>query len=211
MATKQKNPKSRKPDSGRLIVTEEKGKSKLRKLTEVQLSPTVNNAITAQSYHKRLSVEMDLTEAFEVLQEKCEKVIAGDLNELEATLTAQIVTLNGIYTNLASRSANSDYLSQMETYMRLSLKAQSQCTRTAEVLAAIKNPPLLYAKQANIAHGHQQVNNSVSPHAGKTKNSQNELLSEANNAALDTRGAAEAGRINQEMETVGAINRCKDS
>jgi len=41
------------------------------------------------------------------------------------------------------------------------LKAQSQCRATLEALAAIKNPPIVYARQANIAAGPQQVNNGV--------------------------------------------------
>ena len=34
--------------------------------------------------------------------------------------------------------------------MRLALKTQSQCRATVETLAALKNPPLVFAKQANI-------------------------------------------------------------
>lgn len=34
-------------------------------------------------------------------------------------------------------------------------KAQSQCRATLETLAAIKNPPVIYAKQANISNGPQ--------------------------------------------------------
>ncbi len=42
----------------------------------------------------------------------------------------------------------------MESYLRLALKAQARCRATAEALALFKNP------QPDIAHGHQQVNNS---------------------------------------------------
>lgn len=41
------------------------------------------------------------------------------------------------------------------------LKAQSQCRATLETLAAIKVGPAIFARQANIAHGPQQVNNGV--------------------------------------------------
>jgi len=77
---------------------------------------------------------------------------------------------------------------------------------TIEILAAIKNPPIVYAKQANIAHGHQQINNNLSPtHAGENINSSNELLSEVNHATLDTRGTIETSRANQELATVETI------
>ena len=91
----------------------------------------------------------------------------------------------------------------METNLRLALKAQAQCARTVEVLAAMKNPPIVFAKQANIAHGHQQINNNQpSTYAGKTIKFSNELLSEAGNAPLDTRGTLETIKINQELAAV---------
>jgi hypothetical protein len=40
-----------------------------------------------------------------------------------------------------------------EAHARLALKAQSQCRATIETLAAIKNPPVVVARQANIAQG----------------------------------------------------------
>jgi len=36
-----------------------------------------------------------------------------------------------------------------ETYMRMALKAQSQSRSTLETLSAVKNPPIVFAKQAN--------------------------------------------------------------
>ena len=42
-----------------------------------------------------------------------------------------------------------EHLPAAETYMRLALKAQSQCRATLETLANIKNPPTVFARQAN--------------------------------------------------------------
>lgn len=62
-----------------------------------------------------------------------------------------------------------EYLGVVETYMRMTLRAPAQCRATLETLATIKNPPVLIAKKANIAHGPQQVNNGTlapePPHA----------------------------------------------
>ena len=41
----------------------------------------------------------------------------------------------------------------------MALRAQNQCRMTLETIATIKNPSVVFAKQANIAAGHQQVNN----------------------------------------------------
>jgi hypothetical protein len=56
-----------------------------------------------------------------------------------------------------SRSASTR--SAAESYFKMALKAQNQCRMTLETLSNIKNPPVVYAKQANIANGPQQVNN----------------------------------------------------
>ncbi len=211
MTTKKKAKTSKKPDPHTLNVKKEEGKREERKLAEVQLSPTILNTFTAQSFLESFAGEVDLTEAVTVMQEKSDKVINGDLNELESTLTAQVISLNAIFSTLARRSANNlgHNLKTVEIYMRLALKAQAQCARTAEVLTTLKNPPVIYAKQANIANGNQQVNNGSQPtHAGKNLNSQNELLNEDNNATLDTRGTTEASSVNQEMATLETVNRC---
>lgn len=209
MTNKNKTTKSDNQNIRTLTITNDAGKSEQRKLAEIKLSPDVLNALAAQAFTKPMLGELDFTEAVAVMKEKSEKIIAGDLSELESTLTAQIVSLNVIFNALARRSANCEYLNQMETNLRLALKAQAQCARTAEILAAIKNPPIVFAKQANIAQGHQQINNgNLSPtHAQKTKNSANELLSEDTHAALDTRGTIETGGTHQELAAVETINR----
>ncbi|SFM91096.1 hypothetical protein [Nitrosomonas communis] len=197
-----------------LNVTLKKGENQERKFAEIKLSPTILNTITAQTFIKPLAGEIGLEEAVMVMNEKAEKVNNGDLSDLEATLTAQVVSLNSIFNAMANHAADNmgQYLNAAESYMRLALKAQAQCARTIEILAAIKTPPVVFAKQANIAHGHQQINNDPSyTHAGKSINSSNELLSEANHAPLDTGGTIETGRVNQELATVETFDRGKNA
>ncbi len=210
MTERNKAKVSSKKNAQKLTIMKEEGKSEIRQLTELQLSPYLNNALTLQVVAATNLDKIDITEAVEVMKEKSQKIIAGDLSELEATLTAQIVSLNTIFNTLTLRSAHAmgNSLKLTETYMRLALKAQAQCARTAEILATIKNPPIVFARQANIAQGHQQINNGNQPatHAGKTINSANELLSEDSNAPLDTRGTIEASGANQELAAVEAID-----
>lgn len=139
---------------------------------------------------------------------------AGDTSALEATLTAQSVTLDAMFNELARRSASNmggGYMQAMEIYMRLALKAQAQCARTIEVLATIKNPPVVFAKQANIAHGHQQVNNGVQPTRTEEAIIQSNELSGASNELLpDARASQAQSRFNPEMATVGEIHGATD-
>lgn len=67
------------------------------------------------------------------------------------------------------------YLDATDRYMRLALKAQGQCRATLETLANLKNPPVVVARQANIANGPQQVNNTMNAGAENLKFGQNEL------------------------------------
>lgn len=175
-------------------IIQEKDKSPERQYAEISLSPTILNALTTQTFSKNMMGEIDITEAVNVMSEKVSNVNAGNLNDLEATLTAQTVSLNTIFNELARRAALNmgTHMQVTESYMRLALKAQSQCARTIEVLAAMKNPPVVFAKQANISHGHQQVNNSIQQtmptHAEKTIIQPNELI-EINNGSekMDSR------------------------
>ena len=105
---------------------------------------------------------MDLTECLVKLHHAVSRVHGGDLREAEILLTAQAVTLNTMFTHLASMAAKTEYVDHLDRYMRLALKAQGQCRATLETLATIKNPPVVFARQANIAQGPQQVNNTVS-------------------------------------------------
>jgi len=89
-------------------------------------------------------------------------VNGGDLQRAEGMLISQAHALENIFTNLARRAVNQQYLGHWETYMRMAMKAQNQCRMTLETLAAIKNPPVVYARQANINNGgQQQVNNGL--------------------------------------------------
>ena len=74
-------------------------------------------------------------------------------------------------------------------------------------LAIIKNP-MPYIKQANIAHGHQQVNNAQqATSAGNSQSGLNKLLEAQHGNYLDTGAAATAGRADQTLEAVGAVHR----
>jgi hypothetical protein len=73
----------------------------------------------------------------------------------------------------------------------------------------MKNPPV-FARQANIAQGPQQVNNGVvnngSAHAGLPESSPNKLL-EANGERLDVNPAPATVESDPPLAPVGARNR----
>lgn len=199
-----------------LEIEKEKDKSEDRKFAEVSICATTLNAITARSFSKNIMGETSLSETVKSMKEKVNTVNAGDIKDLEATLTAQASSLNAVYSELARRAIGSETMSKLEIYMRLSLKAQAQCARTIEVIATMKNPPIVFAKQANISNGHQQINNSnlvnntrAPAHAGKEVNQTNELLEHKENGEwLDNGKATTTSNPNKTMAAMESLDRC---
>jgi hypothetical protein len=112
-----------------------------------------------------------------------------------------------MFTSLARRAKNQEKLLQYETHMRFALKAQNQCRATLQALVQLKQPSnTTFVKQANIAQGHQQVNNL----AEKNITPQNELL-KGNYAELDTGTTTTPTGINTTLEALGEIHRRKDA
>lgn len=103
-----------------------------------------------------------------------EMVTAGDaiakdnnFSGVERMLTSQALALDAMFNHLAQKAASAEHLKNMETFLKLALKAQAQARSTAEALSAIKNPTP-YINQANISQGHQQVNNTYASASGHT-------------------------------------------
>ncbi|MCA1604572.1 MAG: hypothetical protein LC775_03635 [Acidobacteria bacterium] len=80
----------------------------------------------------------------------------NDLRECEAMLYSQAHALQAIFVDASLQVKKQGWFSASEAYMRIALKAQSQCRAALETLATIKNPPVVLARQANIAQGPQQ-------------------------------------------------------
>ena len=174
------------------------------------MNPTIRGAVTSQAFSKVYG-DTDLQSLVTELGNQVGKVESNDLSRAESLLITQAHTLDAIFNELARRAAMNmgEYIKATDTYLRLALKAQSQCRATLETLATIKNPPVIFAKQANISNGPQQVNNGTpQPVAREEKTiEQNELLEAQHGQRLDTGTTGAAIGADKELETVGAIDR----
>ena len=213
MASKRKSTKKR--DANQIIASvkpdEDEGVAKARTV----LRPNVQAAVTVKALTQQFG-EQDLTGLMEALSEQTKAANDGDLSRGEAMLATQAHTLDALFHTLVQRAILNmgEYMGAAEIYMKLALRAQSQCRATWEALSAIKNPPIVgYVKQANIAHGHQQVNNAntaTSSHsrAQENENSPNELLERKHGSEwLDPGTGSATSRDDSEMEAVGAVDR----
>ena len=150
---------------------------------------------------------IDVPSLTDELRDQAAAVNRGELNHVEAMLMNQATALQSLYARLTERAMGQDHMPNFEGFMRMALRAQNQCRATLETLAAIKNPPIVFAKQANInqGNGNQQVNNGTSDpasRAGEIINQPNELLEAQHGERMDTGTAGATIVKNPAMATV---------
>lgn len=198
------------------------GVSKERQLADLGADGIVSNAMTARAFLNPSQPNLSVTELVASVKAHGEKVNGNDLAGAEQMLVAQAIALNSIFAEMARRSALNmgEYLDATDRYMRLALKAQGQCRATLETLAAIKNPPVVFARQANIAHGPQQVNNGIVPernqwatapaHAHEQSGiKSNELLGIEDGERMDAGAQGTAVLANTRLAALGTVDRAK--
>ena len=184
-----------KPKANTIIAEATSEKSMARVVAEVALSSYATNGLTTQAFTDKFG-DLDIQEVIGVMKGSQAQVRSGDLSLLENMLTAQVFTLNALFNKLAQRSGLNmgEHLGAADTYMRLALKAQSQCRSTIEAINEIKNPSsATFVRQANIGNA-VQVNNgqqnrsSTHAHARMEKNQTepNKLLAADQPATLPT-------------------------
>jgi hypothetical protein len=187
--------------------TPEEGAARFAELTA---SPAVAGARVIAAVETNPSSEalMDIPSLVKVLDNQAKAVNNGDMALTEAMLMNQAVALQSLFTRLIERGMKADQQVHYDCQMRYALRAQSQCVRTLEVLAAIKNPPVVIARQANIANGPQQVNNCSEPSQVRNIESQQpKLLEELPSERMDTRTQGATIRRDPTLEAVGAVYR----
>ena len=156
---------------------------------------------TAQPKH--LADEIDVPGLLATLRGYASAINEGDLSRAEAMLINQADALQALFVNLTERSLRQEYLVHAEGFMRLALKAQSQCRATLETLSNVKNPPVVYARQANVTTGPQQINNGVDlSRVRENVNARNQLVGAADELRQDTRASGSAVKDDPPLEAV---------
>ncbi len=124
---------------------------------------------------------------------------------------SQAMVLNGWFCELSRRASNNlnagiQYTDGAERFFKLAMKAQNQCRMTLETLAAVKNPPVVFARQANIANGPQQVNNTLHAPARETETLPSKLVEHSNETPMDTTTAGNPCNQDTRLEAMAEIN-----
>jgi hypothetical protein len=189
--------------------SEERGRNYAKLITSPELA--AYRVIDGVEQKSGIEVQLDVPTLVKTLRDQAKAVNDGDLAQAEAMLANQATSLQSLYARLTEKAFSSTQLPHFDSFMRMALRAQNQCRATLETLAALKNPPVVIAKQANVTSGPQQVNNGIAAsRAREIENKQIQLSAENNELRTNTRTPPLTGRINQEMETVGKIHRPKN-
>ena len=164
-------------------------------------------AVLSDSFTSAILPKAEIADVSSRLSDKITTIQDGDMKPIEAMLIGQAQALQTMFVSLGRQATSKTQLNQYIAFMNLALKAQSQSRATIQALVELKYPKqATFVKQANIAHGHQQVNNPTSTHtpahAKAIENQPNELLSEMNHAALDSNGTATTSTTDKAMATV---------
>ncbi len=187
---------------------DEKGRAYARLLNSPELAA---HRVISMMQPKSLADDLDWPTMLATLQDQATAVQGGDLAHAEAMLINQASALQALFVRLSERAMEQSHMPNLEGFMRLSLRAQSQCRGTLETLAAIKNPPIVYARQANVTTGPQQINNGTATLSqAREFGNQQTQLSESANELLPNPGASSlTSQADPTLEAVGEIDGAK--
>ncbi|MBT3204309.1 MAG: hypothetical protein HOM14_19320 [Gammaproteobacteria bacterium] len=185
-----------------------KAKSDLATVEQVAVSTQASacrNITAAASGFKDSGLKPQ--ELIEYLNETSKEICRTDMHHAQVMLSNQAIALESLFTTLTEKAFSSDQIHHFESFMRLALRAQTQSRCTLEAISNIKNPRTVIAKQANISHGHQQINNGLAPQAQESKESPFKQSGEDNELLTDKSNEGAAIEVNSPMETLEKEHR----
>lgn len=188
----------------RLILQQKPNQSDEITLAELKTQSSFINSTVLEIYEKKIeNAPFDIKSTLAVLESAVSKVKSGDLSNIEEMLFNQAIALESIFAKTVQRANDCQYMANYQAQMQIALKAQNQSRATLQALVQLKQPnSTQFIKQANIAQGHQQVNNL----AEKNITPQNELL-RSEDAQLDSGGKTAPERVNTALEALDEVNR----
>lgn len=137
------------------------------KMAELALSPSLGGGEVVRAhvdFGKGTDHDMtpDAVSLFGELEAISLRVATGDMYEMESMLVAQAFATNSIFARLAQLAVAQSNSKRHDALLALALKAQGNSRATIAALAELKNPrQAVFARQANVTTGPQQVNNGV--------------------------------------------------
>lgn len=152
-------------------------------------------------------------DAAAAIEQIAARVQDGDLTDLEAILVGQAVSLNVMAMDLITRARKAGTADAINTLAAAGMRAVAHSRAAIDSIGNLKNPrTATFIKQANVAHGAQQINNTDGAQPSRTPahetSAPSKLFLESNaSPILEPRAARRAGRGNQTLEAVAVSDR----
>ena len=185
-----------------------------RAFTKNTLHPSAGSARTIRKIVERqLGYVPDLTldALTQELDAQSAEVSTGNLGRPEGLLMSQAQTLDAVFHHLTQQAYdNINNVEIAERWLRLAFRAQSQSRAAIETLGYLRNPTMVFAKQANLTSGPQQVNNNSISRTRETEIVQNELLETNDAERLEQGPANRAAPGNTAVAAMAEIDRAKN-
>jgi hypothetical protein len=173
------------------------------------------NVVIAAAYLPGISQDVSPQTMAALLNEQVQAISNGDLSQLEKLLLSQAIALQGMFVDLASKAREQTTRDNLQAVTSLALKSAAASRQAITALADLRMPKsVMFAKQANVTNGPQQINNGVIPPAEPARGEgfpdrQNELLEAQDGQRLDRGTAGTTGRADSVLAAVGAVDRAK--
>jgi hypothetical protein len=154
---------------------------------------------------------VDLSGLVDALTEQTRASSEGNQKQAEAMLTPQAHVLDALFNRLTRIAMNAEHLDTADRYLKLALRAQSQCRATWEAISAIQNPPMAgYVAQANIARNQQINYETTRAGARENQNPPNKQLEKTDGERLEFGKEGTSVIADPAVETVEEVNRSKE-
>jgi hypothetical protein len=108
-------------------------------------------AITSLASCHQTPSQTTTADLLDEINELARSVTQGDLSRPEKIALTHATVLDVVFTKLTGLAMANFGGPHFDSLMRLAFRAQSQCARTLETLATLKNPAVI-AHQLNVAH-----------------------------------------------------------
>ena len=148
-------PKTATADDRPHVVEANKGETETDTMARVMTGPFLRHGILANGVSDKMVGKLPGEPRFDdyakVLKSKAEAVASGNLSLASDLLTAQALTLDALFTELARRATLNmgDYINASEIYARMALKAQANSRATIEALLKLHQP-----REQTVKHVH---------------------------------------------------------
>ena len=162
----------------------------------------------------------DVTAFVAEMREETGKLRRNDFSGVEDMLMHQALALQTLFTQLTARGLVYSSAAPLgrptghaELLLRYGLKAQAQCAATLQTLGGLKKAPAVFAQQANITTGPQQINNhaTISLAPQTAANSAGSTPGGLHDEPIPPRETAALARpTDSPIEAVGEIGRTAD-